>query len=157
MLDIGTKAPAFSLPDQNGAQRSLEDFQGKWLLVYFYPKDATPGCTTEAQELRDQYEQFTAYNAEIVGVSTDSVESHKKFAEKQNLPFTLLADTEKEMVAAYGVYGPKQFMGKSYEGVSRSSYLISPDGNIAKVYEKVKPKEHPAEVLGDLAELTESA
>ena len=150
----GSVAPAFTLQDQNGEERSLESHKGKWVLMYFYPKDDTPGCTKEACAIRDEFPQFDASKAVVLGISPDSVKSHKKFEEKYQLPFTLLADEKKEVANLYGVWGRKKFMGREYDGVFRSSFLISPDGKIAKVYENVKPEKHAAEVLADLAELS---
>lgn len=146
----GKPAPLFSAQDQNGEIHNLSQYKGKWVLLYFYPKDNTPGCTVEAENFRDELPEFTKRNVQIIGVSTDSVESHKKFAEKFNLEFPLLADTEKKIVEAYGVWGEKKFMGKTYMGTARSSFLINPDGVLVKIYEKVKPKEHAKEVLQDL-------
>ncbi len=151
-LSIGQAAPAFSLPDQDGVVHTLADSRGKWTLLYFYPKDATPGCTIEAQTIRDSWAEFTGSNTVVYGISADSVASHKKFAEKQGLPFTLLADENKEMVNAYGVWGKKKMMGKEYDGIFRTSFLVAPDGTIAKIYENVKPSEHAAEVLRDVKE-----
>ena len=154
MLKQGDKAPEFSLPDQDGKKHSLKDGRGKWVLLYFYPKDATPGCTVEACTLRDAYPQFGKLDAVVFGVSTDSVKSHAKFAEKQKLPFTLLADEQKEVVEAYGVWGKKKFMGREYMGIKRWSFLIDPKGKIAKVYEDVKPAAHAEEVLADIRALS---
>jgi len=145
-------APDFTLPDQNGVPHRLADARGRWVLVYFYPKDDTPGCTKEACTLRDSFPVFGTMNALVYGVSVDSVASHKKFADKYVLPFTLLADTDRAVVQAYGVWGKKTFMGKSYDGTLRTSFLIDPKGKIAKVYEGVKPAEHAAQVLADLKE-----
>ncbi len=131
--------------------QSLSSYQGKWVLLYFDPKDNTPSCTTEACTIRDQFKDFQKIGAVVLGVSTDSVKSHKKFADGFNLPFTLLADEQKEVVGKYGVFGEKKFMGKTYMGISRTSFLIDPSGKIAKVYEKVKPEKHATEVLADLA------
>lgn len=153
MLETNSKAPAFSLPDQDGKIHSLDEYAGGWLLVYFYPKDDTPGCTEEACSLRDNLSTLKEKGLSIVGVSTDSVASHKKFAEKFTLPFPLLADEKKEMVEAYGVWAEKSMYGKKYMGTLRNSFLIRPDGTIAKVYEKVKPGEHAAEILHDMDEL----
>lgn len=149
-LSIGERAPEFSLLDQNGAVHTLTECVGKWVLLYFYPKDDTPGCTKEAQAIRDVFPDFSTLNAIVFGISADSVASHKKFAEKYNLPFTLLADEGKEMVQAYGVWGPKKMMGREYEGIFRTSFLIDSKGNIAKIYENVKPEVHAAQVLADL-------
>jgi peroxiredoxin Q/BCP len=151
-LKVGDTAPDFSLSDQQGRQHRLSDDRGRWVLIYFYPKDDTPGCTKEACSVRDHFSQFGKQKAVVFGVSADSVESHRKFAEKFTLPFPLLADQEKKVIQAYGVWGEKQFMGKSYMGIYRTSFLIDPKGKIAKIYEKVKPEEHVAEVLKDLAQ-----
>ena len=151
---VDAEAPAFTLPDQDGKEHALADYAGKWVLLYFYPKDDTPGCTIEACTLRDQFKDFTKIGAVVLGVSTDSVASHKKFATAYELPFTLLADPNKEVVGEYGVFGEKKFMGRSYMGTSRTSFLIKPDGTIAKVYEKVKPEQHAAEVIADLRTFT---
>lgn len=153
-LTIGEKAPAFSLQDQDGVVHTLSECAGKWTLLYFYPKDATPGCTIEAQTIRDSWPDFTGSSINVFGISADSVASHKKFANKQGLPFTLLADENKEMVQAYGVWGKKKMMGREYDGIFRTSFLIAPDGTIAKIYESVKPSEHAAQVLGDVRTLS---
>ncbi|MFZ1987486.1 MAG: thioredoxin-dependent thiol peroxidase [Minisyncoccia bacterium] len=147
---LGTPAPDFSLPDQDGKTHTLSDYRGKWILLYFYPKDDTPGCTIEACTIRDQFKDFKTIGATVLGVSTDSVKSHKKFVDAYELPFTLLADVAKEVVGKYGVFGEKKFMGRSYMGTSRTSFLIDPEGKIKKVYEKVKPKVHASEVIADL-------
>ncbi len=153
MPKVGTQAPAFTLADQEGEEHSLADYAGKWVLLYFYPKDDTPGCTIEACTIRDQFKDFTKIGAVVLGVSPDSVASHKKFATKFELPFTLLADVNKEVVGAYGVFGEKKMMGRTYMGVKRASFLIDPEGKIAKVYASVKPPEHAAEVMADLKAL----
>jgi len=150
MPKVGLSAPAFTLPDQDGKEHSFKDYAGKWVLLYFYPKDDTPGCTIEACTIRDQFKDFKKIGAVVLGVSTDSVKSHKKFADAYELPFTLLADEDKEAVGKYGVWGEKQMYGKTYLGTMRTSFLINPEGKIAKVYEKVKPAEHAAEVIADL-------
>ena len=150
MLNAGTKAPDFSLPDQEGKTHTLSDYEGRYVLLYFYPKDDTPGCTKEACALRDAFPDFANLDGVVLGISPDTVKSHKKFAEKYGLPFTLLADPEKSVVNAYGVWGKKRFMGREYEGVFRASFLIDPSGTIAKAYESVKPEAHAAEVLADL-------
>ena len=150
MPKVGTRAPDFPLPDQDGKEHSLAEYHGKWVLLYFYPKDDTPGCTIEACTIRDQFKDFKKIGAVVLGVSTDSVRSHKKFADAYELPFTLLADEHKEVVGKYGVFGEKKFMGRTYMGTRRSSFLIDPSGTIAKVYEKVKPETHAAEVIADL-------
>lgn len=153
MLQIGDVAPAFSLKDQHDVTHALADERGKWVLLYFYPKDDTPGCTKEACALRDNFPKFKKLGITVFGVSVDSVKSHGKFADKYELPFTLLADEEKEVVNAYGVWSKKKFMGREYMGTMRWSFLINPDGKIAKIYENVKPELHADEILADLQEL----
>ena len=153
MPAVGDEAPAFALPDQEGKERSLAEYRGKWVLLYFYPKDDTPGCTIEACTIRDQFKDFKKIGAVVLGVSTDSATSHKKFAAAYELPFTLLADTNKEVVGRYGVFGEKKMMGRTYMGVRRASFLIDPKGLVAKVYEKVRPAEHASEVIADLKAL----
>ncbi len=152
-LKTGSRAPAFSLPDQEGKNHALKDYAGSWVLLYFYPKDDTPGCTTEACVLRDTFPKFKKLRVAVLGVSVDSVKSHGKFAKKFDLPFTLLSDEKKETVADYGVWGKKKFMGREYMGTKRWSFLIGPDGKIAKIYEDVKPANHAEEVLADLKAL----
>lgn len=154
MLQAQTPAPNFTLPDQDGTNHTLSDYRGQWVLVYFYPKDDTPGCTIEACELRDRMEELNNLKIQVFGISKDDVNSHKKFADKFHLTFPLLADTEKTVMQQYDVWGERSFMGKTYMGVSRSSYLIDPEGKIATVYEKVKPKDHAREVAADVAALT---
>lgn len=149
-LKINQKAPNFKLKDQDGNLRKLSDFRGKWVLVYFYPKDDTPGCTKEACQIRDNFQDFKKLKIVVLGISTDSVESHKKFATKYNLPFLLLSDEKKEVVKKYGVWGTKKFMGKTYQGTLRTSFLINPEGKIVKIYENVNPTIHAEEVLKDL-------
>lgn len=152
-LQTGQKAPEIILPDQNGQIHHLSDYLGKWVLVYFYPKDDTEGCTKEACAIRDSFPSFGKINAVVLGVSVDSVESHKKFEQKYSLPFTLLSDEHKQTVADYGVWQEKTMYGKKYLGSVRTSFLIDPQGNIAKIYEGVKPEIHAQEVLLDLANL----
>lgn len=149
-ISVGDKAPDFSLADEAGVFYSLKDWQGQWVILYFYPKDDTPGCTTEACTFRDNLPKFARMDAVVVGVSVDSPKSHGKFAQKYKLPFTLLVDEKKEVVAMYGVWAKKKFMGREYMGVLRRTFLIDPKGKIAKVYDAVKPAEHPAEVLKDI-------
>jgi len=149
-LKVGDSAPEFSLPDQEGKTHSLAQYLGKWVLLYFYPKDDTPGCTKEACAIRDAFEDFKKNNAVVLGVSTDSPKSHSKFVQKYKLPFTLLADEEKTLVNAYKVWAPKKFMGREYLGTLRVSFLIDPQGKIKKIYDKVKPEIHADEVLSDL-------
>ena len=146
----GEKAPAFALEDQAGKILRLADLRGKWVLLYFYPKDDTPGCTREACGLRDNHAQIQKAGAVVVGISVDDVRSHAKFAKKYDLPFRLVADPNREVVREYGVWGKKKFMGRVYEGTHRVSFLIDPKGRIAKVYPKVRPDDHAAEVLADL-------
>jgi len=149
-LKIEDQAPDFELPDQNGKNHKLSDYLGKKVLIYFYPRDFTAGCTVEACQIRDSFPKFGNINAVVLGISADSVESHKKFADKHDLPFTLLADTNKEVASAYGVYQPKKFLGKEFLGIVRTSFLIGESGKIEKIYEKVKPAAHASEVLTDL-------
>lgn len=152
-LQLGKPAPDFNLPDQDGKMHSLKECLGRWVLLYFYPKDDTPGCTTEACSLRDNLPKFKKLKVQVFGVSTDSVKSHRKFADKFELPFTLLSDENKELVKAYDVYKPKKFMGREFLGTMRESFLIDPKGKIAKIYENVKPATHVEDVLTDLAVL----
>ena len=151
-VQVAQTAPDFTLVDQFGKTHQLAAYQGHWVLVYFYPKDDTPGCTTEACGLRDRFAEFQKLKAVVLGVSVDSVESHKKFADKFKLPFPLLADTQKQVVQAYGVWGQRQFLGKTYMGIARTSFLIDPAGKIAKIYPKVKPEEHTEDILKDLTQ-----
>lgn len=147
------QAPDFTLTDQNGQPRSLSDYHGKWLVLYFYPKDDTPGCTTEACSFRDERDIITEHGAEVVGVSRDSAESHRKFAEKHGLNFTLLSDPDHAVMEAYGAWGPKKFMGREYDGVLRQTFIINPDGYIVREYPKVTPKNHALQIIRDLDEL----
>lgn len=143
----GAQAPAFNLLDETSTSRSLADYNGHALVLYFYPKDDTPGCTKEACSFRDDYSAYAQAGVVILGVSPDSPVSHARFKEKYNLPFTLLADTGHKVCDLYGVWGPKKFMGKAYEGVLRTTFLVGPDGKVIKVFENVKPAEHSAEIL----------
>ncbi len=152
MLNLNSVAPNFSLPDQSGSMHQLSDHLGSWVVIYFYPKDDTPGCTTEACSFRDNWTAVKA-KATVYGVSTDSMASHAKFAAKYELPFPLLSDSNKEMVKAYQVYAPKKFMGREFLGTHRVTYIIDPQGKIAKVYSTVKPAHHVVEILNDLAML----
>jgi peroxiredoxin Q/BCP len=152
-VKVGQKAPDFVLPDQDGKEIKLADLSGQWILLYFYPKDNTPGCTKEACAIRDTMPQFDQKGLKVMGISVDSVESHKKFSEKHRLPFDLLSDDQKKVVRSYGVWGQKKFLGREFMGTRRTSFLIDPDGKIAKIYEKVKPAEHARQVLQDLAQL----
>lgn len=150
ILKVGQTAPEFSLKDQDGNTHSLADYRGQKVLLYFYPKDDTSGCTTEACNFRDDYSAYQKAGVVILGVSPDDEDSHTKFRTKYDLPFTLLADTEKEVVELYGVWGQKKMYGKEYMGVYRTTYLIDKEGTIIKVFEDVKPAEHSAEVLANL-------
>lgn len=142
MLEAGTKAPDFTLASTDGYSRSLSDFKGKTVVLYFYPKDMTPGCTMEACDFRDQNARFSELNATVLGISPDPVEKHLKFAEKHTLPFTLLADVDHMTAEAYGCWQLKKNFGKEYYGIVRSTFIIDKDGNIAKVYTKVKVAGH---------------
>lgn len=147
-LKAGDKAPEFAARDQDGNIRKLEDYRGKKLVVFFYPKASTPGCTTEACNLRDNWEAFQAEGYEILGVSADSAKRQANFKAKHKLPFPLLADEDKEVIEAFGVWGPKKFMGRSYEGIHRTTFVIDEEGVITEVIEKVKTKDHARQILG---------
>lgn len=147
MLEIGSKAPAFSLPDQNGEIHSLEDYKGKKVILYFYPRDNTPGCTKQACGFGELYPQYTEKGAVVIGISKDSVASHKRFEEKYGLPFTILSDTELEAIKAYDVWKEKKNYGKVSMGVVRTTYLIDENGIIIQGFDKVKAAENPAQML----------
>lgn len=147
ILKEGDKAPRFKGLDQHGNTVKLSDFKGKKLVIYFYPKDATPGCTVQACNLRDNYKLLLDKGIAILGVSVDSVKSHDKFAKKYDLPFSLLADVDRTMVEAYQVWGPKKFMGISFIGITRTSYLIDENGRIQHIIKKPKTKKHSEEIL----------
>lgn len=149
-LKEGDPAPDFIAPSSGGGQVSLADYKGKPVIVYFYPRDDTPGCTKEACAFRDHFAEFTKRGAVVLGISTDPVKSHDKFAKKFKLPFPLLADEHRRIVEAYGVWGTKSFMGRKFEGTHRVTFLIGPDGRIKKIWPKVKPHEHAVEVLAAL-------
>lgn len=149
-METGDKAKDFTLPDQDGKKHSLSDYKGKWVLLYFYPKDNTPGCTKEACAIRDAFPDFKKHNAVVLGVSADSTESHKRFSEKHELPFMLLSDPDKKVIKAYGAWREKLTFGKKYFGIKRMSFLIDPQQKIAKVYKTVKPIEHAEQVLKDI-------
>ena len=149
-LTEGDKAPDFSADTSGGGRVSLCDFTGKNVVLYFYPKDDTPGCTKEACAFRDAYDKFRKKGAVVLGVSIDPVKSHDKFTEKFKLPFTLLSDPDKKIVQDYGVWGEKSFMGRKYMGTHRVTFLIGPDRRIKKIWPKVKPDEHAEEVLAEL-------
>ncbi len=150
-ISAGIPAPDFTLLDDTGTPRKLSDYRGKNVVLYFYPKDDTPGCTKEACNFRDDYSAYEKAGVVILGVSPDSVQSHVKFKKKFDLQFPLLADEGHKVCDLYGVWGPKKFMGKEYEGVLRTTFLIDENGNIAKVYENVRPAEHSAEILSALS------
>ena len=149
-LSAGIPAPDFELLDDTNTLRKLSDFRGKNVILYFYPEDDTPGCTREACNFRDDYSAYEKAGVVILGVSPDTVESHVKFKKKFQLPFPLLADVGHKICDLYGVWGPKKFVGKEYEGVLRTTFLIDEKGNIVKVFEKVRPAEHSAELLSAL-------
>ena len=151
MLETGTKAPDFSLPDQNGSTVRLSDFQGKKVVLYFYSKDNTPGCTRQACAFAASYEQFKTQNVNVIGISKDSVASHLKFSQKHDLPFILLSDPELQAIQAYGVWQEKKLYGKVSMGVVRTTYIINEQGIIEKVMPKVKPDTNAAEILTLLA------
>jgi len=152
-IHVGGKAPDFTLPDQAGKNHALSSSRGSWVLLYFYPKDDTPGCTKEACGVRDTFPRFKKLDIVVYGVSVDSVVSHKKFAEKYNLPFPLLSDEKKQVVTLYGVWQKKKLAGREYQGTVRTSFLIDLHGKIAKIYKTVKPETHAEEVLKDLKRL----
>jgi len=146
-LKIGDKAPSFKGKDQNGVTIQLKDFAGKELVLYFYPKDNTPGCTAEACNLRDNYNLLLQKGFAVVGISADNEKNHQKFIEKYSLPFPLIADTEKEIIKAYGVWGPKKFMGRTFDGIHRTTFIISKEGIIKDIIEKVDTKNHTSQIL----------
>ncbi len=150
VLKVGDPAPDFSLLDANGNTVKLADFKGKRVVLYFYPRDNTPGCTKEACAFRDNHAEFQDKEIVVLGVSTDDAKSHEKFATKYNLPFPLLIDTGATVATAYDSYGLKKFMGKEYMGITRNTFVIDPDGRIEKIYKKVKPETHAEEVLANL-------
>lgn len=144
---IGERAPNFSGIDQHDNLISLEDFKGKKIAIYFYPKDNTPGCTVQACNLRDNYTTLLKNGIQVIGISADTVHSHQKFADKFELPFPLIADENKKIIDAYGIWGPKKFMGKTYDGIHRTTFLINEDLNVVGIIEKPKTKEHAEEIL----------
>ncbi len=146
-LKIGDQAPSFTSVDQAGNQIKLSDYQGKKVVIYFYPKDNTPGCTAQACNIRDNYEEVLANDIVILGVSADTETKHQKFIDKYNLPFALLADTEKELLNLYGVWGQKKFMGKTYDGIHRTTFLLNESHEIVGIIEKPKTKDHTREIL----------
>ncbi len=153
MIEVGKKAPDFTLLNQDGKKVKLSEFSGENVVLYFYPKDNTSGCTTEACNFRDSFPKLLNLDAIVIGISPDTAESHKKFAEKYNLPFNLLADTEKKVLEKYGVWKEKSMYGKKYMGVERTTYIIGKDGKVKKVFEKVKVPDHHNEVIQSLKEI----
>lgn len=154
-LQLRNQAPEFTLPDQNGTMHNLTQYRGQWIVLYFYPKDDTPGCTKEACSFRDNFEALRERGIVVLGVSKDTQASHKKFADKFNLNFTLLSDESTEMIKSYEAFGEKKFMGKTFQGIHRITYVIDPQGIIRKVYEKVKVEEHAQEILRDINSLSQ--
>ena len=150
MLEVGTKAPDFNLPDQNGNMHSISEYKGKKLILYFYPKDSTPGCTKQACGFSEKYPQFMEKGVEIIGISKDSVASHKKFEEKNKLKFTILSDAELAAIKAYDVWHQKKMAGREYMGVVRTTYLIDEDGIIIRANDKVKAEKDPENMLGEV-------
>lgn len=149
-LKVGDKAPEINGVDENGKAVSLGDYEGKKLILYFYPKDLTPGCTTESCNFRDHYQDLIDKGFDVLGVSADDEKKHQKFIEKHELPFRLLADTEKKVIEAYGVWGPKKFMGREYEGIHRTTFVIDENKSIQLIIEKVKTKESTQQILAEL-------
>jgi len=152
-MKIGDPALDFTAVDQLGTSHTLAQHKGKWVIVYFYPKDDTPGCTKEACNFRDRYEKLLHMGVIVLGVSKDSTSTHKKFADKYSLPFPLLSDQDKKIIMAYNAWGKKKFMGREFEGIKRMTYLINPMGLIEKIYEQVNPLTHAKEIIDDLYKL----
>jgi peroxiredoxin Q/BCP len=150
MLKEGDKAPDFGVKDQDGRLHQLSDYKGKKIALYFYPKDLTPGCTTQSCNLRDNYTELRKAGFEVIGVSADTEKKHVQFIDKHQLPFTLLADTDKKLINAYGVWGPKKFMGKLFDGINRTTFIIDEQGFIKKVIEKVETKNHAEQIINIL-------
>ncbi len=153
-IEEGKEAPNFCLPDEEGKEVCLSELKGKWVVLYFYPKDNTPGCTKEAQDFSEKIDEFRKLGAVVIGVSPDSVESHRKFKERKGLKVKLLSDEKKEVLKEYGVWQKKKNFGKEYFGVVRTTYLIDPEGKVAKVWKRVKVKGHAESVLKELSKLT---
>jgi len=146
---MNTYPAVFSLPDQDGATHNLSDYKGKWVIVYFYPKDDTPGCIKEACGFRDLGKEFADRGVVVLGISKDSVASHKKFAQKYNLTFPILSDPQRKAIESFGAWGMKKFMGREFMGTLRNTYLINPAGEIVKTYERVNPLLHPKDILAE--------
>lgn len=157
MLKLGQKAPAFALLDQNEEKHTLKQYAGQWVLIYFYPKDDTPGCTKEACMIADVYQDFKRRKVAVLGVSKDLPKSHQKFAAKYNLPFTLLSDPDMAMITKYGAFKEKKMFGKAVRGTHRISYLVNPEGKIVAVYPAVDPANHAVELLKDIKVLQKAA
>lgn len=153
MLDLNSSAPDFLLPDETNEKRSLQDYLGNWIVIYFYPKDDTPGCTKEACMIRDLYDDFAKNDIVVLGVSKDTPVSHAKFKEKYQLPFTLLSDESTDMIKEYGAWQEKSLFGKKSFGIARITYIINPQGLVAKSYSEVSPAEHAPQLLKDIAQL----
>ena len=149
-LKVGDKAPDFNITDQNGKVHKIADYKGKKIILYFYPKDLTPGCTVESCDLRDNYERLKQDGFEVIGVSADDEKKHQKFIAKHKLPFNLLADTNKEVLNNYGVWGEKKFMGRTYNGIHRTTFIIDENGIILQIINKVKTKNHTQQILNEL-------
>lgn len=149
-LTVGSFAPEFTLPDQDGKNHSLKEYRGKWILLYFYPEDDTPGCTMEACGIRDSWKEFGKFNAVVFGISADTVESHKQFVDKYGLQFTLLADPERDVISTYEAWNKKSLWGKIFMGITRKSFLINPESKITKIYGRVNAEKHASQVLEDL-------
>lgn len=149
-LKVGDKAPAIAAVDQNGKMISLDDFKGSKVILYFYPKDDTTGCTAEACNLRDNYDDLLVKGFKIIGVSADSAKSHQKFAGKYNLPFPLIPDTDRKIINDYGVWGKKKLYGKEYDGIYRTTFIISENGIIMKIFDKVDTKQHTDQILAEI-------
>jgi peroxiredoxin Q/BCP len=152
-LQTGIQAPEFSLPDEQGQLQNLSQYNGRWVVLYFYPKDDTPGCTTEACSFRDMNDAYKEQGIVVLGVSKDTVASHVKFTKKFKLPFTILSDTDKKVITLYEAWGKKRMFGKEYDGILRTTYIIDPQGVIKKVYEQVKPDEHAQQIIADIQAL----
>lgn len=150
MLKEGDKAPDFGVKDQDGRLHQLSDYKGKKIALYFYPKDLTPGCTTQSCNLRDNYTDLKKAGIEVIGVSADTEKKHVQFIDKHQLPFTLLADTDKKLINAYGVWGPKKFMGKEFDGINRTTFIIDEQGFIKKIIDKVETKNHAQQIINIL-------
>ena len=152
-LEVGQPAPDFVLPDDQGREHRLSDYRGRWVVLYFYPRDMTPGCTIEAQDFRDHYDAFQQEGAVVIGISPDPPERHRRFREKHDLPFLLLADPEHRALELYEAWAPKKMFGREVLGALRKTYIIDPEGRIAKIYPKVRPRGHGRQVLEDLRTL----